>query len=85
MSTVVPLARAHDEAIFGAKAVGLGEAMRAGLPVPPGLALAGAIVEEVAAGHEDAIREVVKAAESWGGPQGGRGAAGREPACHDGR
>ena len=42
MSGVVPLEEAHEEALFGAKAVGLGEAARAGLPLPPGVALTGA-------------------------------------------
>ena len=41
MKTVVPLAKAADESIFGAKAVGLGEASRNGLPIPPGYALSG--------------------------------------------
>ena len=41
--------------MFGSKAVGLGQALRDGLPVPPGFALAGPIVEAVAAGDEDAI------------------------------
>ncbi len=36
MKHVVPLAKAHDDAVFGSKAVGLGEAARAGLPLPPG-------------------------------------------------
>ena len=50
MTEVVPLADAHDESRFGAKATGLGAAARAGLPIPPGLALSGAIVDAVAAG-----------------------------------
>lgn len=58
MSTVVPLVEAHDDSVFGSKAVGLGEAVRGGLPLPPGIALAGSIVEEVASGEEEAIREV---------------------------
>ena len=62
MTAVVPLAEAHDTARFGAKAVGLGDAARAGLPVPPGIALSGPMVDEVAAGHEDAIRAVIAAA-----------------------
>ena len=58
MRAVVPLADARDDSIFGSKAVGLGEAARGGLPLPPGFALAGSIVEEVASGEEEAIREV---------------------------
>jgi len=45
MSGVVALAAAHDVSLYGSKAVGLGEAARAGLPLPPGVALSGAIVE----------------------------------------
>jgi phosphoenolpyruvate synthase/pyruvate phosphate dikinase len=59
--TIVPLVKARDDTVFGSKAVGLGEALRAKLPVPPGVALAGSIVEEVASGHENAIRRVSKA------------------------
>jgi pyruvate,water dikinase len=64
---VVPLEQATDDTIFGSKAVGLGQAIRDGLPVPPGVALSGAIVEAVAAGEKPAIREVAK----WVGPLGG--------------
>ena len=51
MTEVVPLADAHDESRFGAKATGLGAAARAGLPIPPGIALSGAFVDAVAAGQ----------------------------------
>ena len=47
---VVPLADAYEEASYGAKAIGLGDALRAGLPVPPGVALSGPFVADVAAG-----------------------------------
>jgi phosphoenolpyruvate synthase/pyruvate phosphate dikinase len=57
---VVPLADARDDSVFGSKAVGLGEAARGGLPLPPGIALAGSIVEDVASGEEEAIREVAE-------------------------
>ena len=60
MRTVVPLADAREDSIFGSKAVGLGEAARGGLPLPPGIALAGSIVEEVASGEEEAIRQVAE-------------------------
>jgi pyruvate,water dikinase len=60
VKAVVPLAKARDDAVFGSKAVGLGEAARGGLPLPPGVALAGSIVEAVAAGEERAIRKVAK-------------------------
>jgi pyruvate,water dikinase len=57
--TVVPLVEARDESIYGSKAVGLGEAAREGLPLPPGVALSGDVVEAVAAGEETAIEQVV--------------------------
>ena len=41
MSGIVPLVEADTEELYGAKAVGLGDALRAGLPVPPGVALPG--------------------------------------------
>ena len=61
---VVPLSEADDDSLFGSKAVGLGEAARGGLPLPPGIALAGAIVEAVASGEEEAIAQVADAARS---------------------
>jgi pyruvate,water dikinase len=64
---VVPLEKALDDSVFGSKAVGLGQAIRDGLPVPPGVALSGDIVEAVAAGERPAIKEVAK----WVGPLGG--------------
>jgi phosphoenolpyruvate synthase/pyruvate phosphate dikinase len=59
LSGVVPLIEARDDSIFGSKAVGLGEAAREGLPLPPGVALSGDVVEAVAAGEETAIEQVV--------------------------
>ncbi|MGD0391099.1 MAG: PEP/pyruvate-binding domain-containing protein [Acidimicrobiales bacterium] len=61
MKDVVPLAKAHETAIFGSKAVGLGDAERNGLHVPPGVALSGPVVEAVAAGEDRAIARVAKA------------------------
>jgi len=58
MTQVVPLEKALDEKLFGSKAVGLGQALRDGVPVPKGIALSGAVVEAVAAGEERAIRAV---------------------------
>jgi hypothetical protein len=57
----VPLAQARDTAIFGSKAVGLGDAEREGLPVPPGVALSGPIVEAVASDDDGAIDTVLTA------------------------
>jgi pyruvate,water dikinase len=58
LTGVVPLPEARDDSVFGSKAVGLGEAARGGLPLPPGVALSGAIVEAVAGGDDDAIEQV---------------------------
>ena len=60
MTGVVPLVEARDDSVFGSKAVGLGEAAREGLPLPPGVALSGEIVDAVASGEEQAIEEVVQ-------------------------
>ena len=68
MSSVVPLAEADDEALFGAKAVGLGDAIRAGLPVPPGVALSGDAVEAIASGEESAVKALAKSVRGLAGP-----------------
>ena len=75
MKRVVPLEKALDAAIFGSKAVGLGQAIRDGLPVPPGVALSGSIVEAVAAGERSAIKEVAKWVRPLGGPLAVRSSA----------
>jgi len=59
VSSVVPLAEAHDESQYGAKAVGLGEATRAGLPIPPGVALSGDLVDAIVGGDAAALDEVM--------------------------
>ena len=59
----MPLVDAEEEALYGAKAVGLGEALRSGLPVPPGVALPGPEVDAIAAGEPvatAALREAVR-------------------------
>jgi pyruvate,water dikinase len=58
---IVPLIEASDVSIFGSKAVGLGDAIRDGLPVPPGVALAGPVVEAVAAEDAATIERVLSA------------------------
>lgn len=60
---IVPLVEADEEAVFGAKAVGLGDALRAELPVPPGLALTGEAVAAIAADDAeiiDVLRDAVQ-------------------------
>jgi pyruvate,water dikinase len=78
MKQVVPLEKARDDAVFGSKAVGLGQAIRDGLPVPPGFALSGSIVESVAAGEERAIKEVTRRVKALGGPLAVRSSAADE-------
>jgi len=58
---VVPFAKACETSLYGSKAVGLGDAARHGLPVPPGVALSGDLVESVASGDRAAIERVTKA------------------------
>jgi pyruvate,water dikinase len=57
----VPLADADDEQRFGGKAAALGQARRAGLPVPDGVALPADLVAAVVAADPDAIRQVAAA------------------------
>jgi pyruvate,water dikinase len=64
LSGVVPLAEATDESVYGAKAVGLGTALRAGLAVPPGVALSGPFVDQVAASDADACQQLIGALEA---------------------
>lgn len=75
MSDVVALAGAEDTALFGSKAVGLGQALRDGLPVPPGVALAGAVVDAVAGRDEEAIRRVAESVAGLQGPVAVRSSA----------
>lgn len=78
MKDVVPLAKARQTSLFGSKAVGLGEAEREGLRVPPGVALAGSVVEAVAAGDERAIARVAKAVRTLPAPLAVRSSAADE-------
>jgi len=59
---LVPLADAAEESAFGGKAVSLGAAIRAGLPVPPGVALGITMVDRVAGGDAAAIEIVLSSA-----------------------
>jgi pyruvate, water dikinase len=56
---LVPLAEARDESTFGGKAVSLGAAIRAGLPVPPGAALSWQMVTRVAQADRDHVGAVL--------------------------
>ncbi|MGH7787375.1 MAG: PEP/pyruvate-binding domain-containing protein [Candidatus Binatia bacterium] len=61
MKRVVPFAKARETALYGSKAVGLGDATRQGIAVPPGVALSGDLVESVASGDDTAIEKVAHA------------------------
>ncbi|MGA2530974.1 MAG: PEP/pyruvate-binding domain-containing protein [Acidimicrobiales bacterium] len=78
MKGVVPLAKARETAVFGSKAVGLGDAEREGLPIPPGVALSGLIVEAVAAGEQGAIDKVTKSVRLLAAPLAVRSSAADE-------
>lgn len=60
MKTVVPFARARETSLYGSKAVGLGDAVRHGLPVPRGVALSGDLVEAIASNDDKAIAKLAK-------------------------
>jgi pyruvate,water dikinase len=75
VSEAVPLAEARDTSVFGSKAVGLGEAIREGLPVPPGIALSGPIVDAVASRDEQAIETVARLALPLRAPLAARSSA----------
>ena len=61
MKKVVPFTKALEKSLFGSKAVGLGDAARENLPVPPGVALSGDLVEAIASADDKAIEKVAKA------------------------
>ena len=61
MKKVVPLKQARETSLYGSKAVGLGDAARQKLPVPPGLALSGDLVEAVAGQDQKALEMVARA------------------------
>jgi pyruvate,water dikinase len=78
VTEVVPLVEADDDSRFGAKATGLGAAARAGMPIPPGIALSGQFVDAVAAGQDDAIEQLMTAARPLQGPLAVRSSAADE-------
>lgn len=78
MNGIVALVEARDAASFGSKAVGLGDALRSGLPVPSGVALSGAVVEAVATGDRAVIDEVADVAGMLDAPLAVRSSAADE-------
>jgi len=75
VNELLALAEVADTSVFGSKAVGLGEAVRDGLPVPRGVALSGPLVEAVASADEFAVERVVEAVLPLGGPLAVRSSA----------
>jgi pyruvate, water dikinase len=73
--TAIPLADALDEQSFGGKAVQLGAAIRAGLPVPDGLALSVEVVEAVGRGDRATRGRVDRLCDGLGGPVAVRSSA----------
>ena len=69
------MTEAQDAALYGSKAAGLGQALRDGLPVPPGVALTGRVVDAVASRDERAMREVMESVGPLGGPLAVRSSA----------
>jgi pyruvate,water dikinase len=61
MTKAAPLNETLDEAAYGGKAAQLSAAVRAGLPVPPGVAVPVDIVAAIAAGDGAAQRELEQA------------------------
>ena len=61
MKQVVAFAKARETSLYGSKAVGLGDAARHGLAVPPGVALSGDLVEAVASGDDKALERLTNA------------------------
>ncbi len=57
----IPFSDCHEEDRFGGKVVSLGEASRAGLPVPPGFGLEVELVNAIVAQEPHAIEHVVTA------------------------
>jgi pyruvate,water dikinase len=65
--TLAPLADAHDAARFGGKAAGLARAIAAGLPVPPGFAIACDDAGALAADRGRAVDVLARALDALGG------------------
>ncbi len=72
---IVSLVEASHTAEFGGKAVQLGRALRAGLPVPPGVGLSTSFVDRVVSGEPAARAELARAFQSLGGPVAVRSSA----------
>jgi hypothetical protein len=72
---IVPLVEADTEELYGAKAVGLGDALRAGLLVPPGVGLSGPLVDSIASGDPASTAALLEAARALPTPLAVRSSA----------
>lgn len=72
---MIPLRDALDVASFGGKAVQLGAAIRAGLPVPDGFALSAGSVDRIVAGDAAALEDLGRGVAGLGGPVAVRSSA----------
>jgi pyruvate, water dikinase len=61
--SIAPLTARLDEALYGGKAAQLAVAVRAGLPVPQGVALSAQFVTAVTAGRPEALRQLAELAD----------------------
>jgi len=68
MKTIIPLEKAQNISLYGAKAVGLGDAIRKGIPVPSGIALSGDLVNAISSNDKKAIKELMDVAASISAP-----------------
>jgi pyruvate, water dikinase len=71
----IALVESVDESAYGGKAAQLAAAIRAGLPVPGGVALSFGLVDAVSAGHPTAIRELAEVCATLDGPVAVRSSA----------
>ena len=71
----IALVESVDESAYGGKAAQLAAAIRAGLPVPGGVALSFGFVDAVSAGHPTAIRELAEVCATLDGPVAVRSSA----------
>lgn len=71
----MPLVDADTEELYGAKAVGLGDALRAGLPVPSGVALPGPEVDSIASGEVATTAALIEAVQALPTPLAVRSSA----------
>src|SRR5512141_465877 len=78
MKKAVHFTKARETSLYGSKAVGLGDAARQGLAVPPGVALSGDLVEAVASAEDTAIEKLAKAIAALPPPFAVRSSAGDE-------